>query len=133
MSADNEQFYLRYYSGHRGRFGHEFLGTYVPFPFFFPADHANNRVRFPRPERRQQRHGALRQQLQLPQRLSDPQRECVPPLCTATQLLTPTPTVCVSGLMIKEIKRIIKESEIMKYPVPPPPRSLPQLPTDPPG
>ncbi len=23
-----ESFYLRYYSGHQGRFGHEFLGTY---------------------------------------------------------------------------------------------------------
>ena len=27
MAANNEQFYLRYYSGHSGRFGHEFLGT----------------------------------------------------------------------------------------------------------
>ncbi|EAU38938.1 mago nashi protein [Aspergillus terreus NIH2624] len=26
MSTQNEPFYLRYYSGHSGRFGHEFLG-----------------------------------------------------------------------------------------------------------
>ncbi|KAI4735459.1 hypothetical protein E4T50_14027 [Aureobasidium sp. EXF-12298] len=45
--ANNESFYLRYYSGHSGRFGHEFL-------------------------------------------------------------------VCVSSLMIEEIKRIIKDSEILK-------------------
>jgi len=32
MSGENEQFYLRYYSGHNGRFGHEFLGMPSPCP-----------------------------------------------------------------------------------------------------
>ncbi|RMX93026.1 hypothetical protein D0868_07205 [Hortaea werneckii] len=30
MAAANEPFYLRYYSGHSGRFGHEFLGEDTP-------------------------------------------------------------------------------------------------------
>ncbi|KAI8260640.1 Protein mago nashi-like protein [Colletotrichum sp. SAR 10_77] len=55
MSAPNDQFYLRYYSGHSGRFGHEFLG---------------NTPRQPR--------------------------------------------LCVSALVVEEIKRIIKTSEILK-------------------
>ena len=25
MAADNSEFYLRYYVGHKGKFGHEFL------------------------------------------------------------------------------------------------------------
>ncbi|RMY20325.1 hypothetical protein D0865_16689 [Hortaea werneckii] len=30
MATANEPFYLRYYSGHSGRFGHEFLGEDTP-------------------------------------------------------------------------------------------------------
>ncbi|RMY91855.1 hypothetical protein D0861_02841 [Hortaea werneckii] len=36
MAAANEPFYLRYYSGHSGRFGHEFLGKNTPQPLAPP-------------------------------------------------------------------------------------------------
>jgi len=32
MASNNEPFYLRYYSGHSGRFGHEFLGWLESLP-----------------------------------------------------------------------------------------------------
>ncbi|KAF3939439.1 hypothetical protein ABW19_dt0202680 [Dactylella cylindrospora] len=79
MSSANEQFYIRYYSGHSGRFGHEFL----EFDFRVVQDgkcaiarYANNS--------NYRNDSLIRKEM------------------------------CVSALMVKEIKRIIKESEIMK-------------------
>lgn len=72
MTANNEQFYLRYYSGHSGRFGHEFLGTSTSPPR--PSSARNLltcndlcRIRFPCSRRWPQCNGTLRQQLELPQ------------------------------------------------------------------
>ncbi|EMR09295.1 hypothetical protein PNEG_02255 [Pneumocystis murina B123] len=74
MVSDKESFYLRYYSGHTGRFGHEFL------EFDFRADgmsrYANNS--------NYRNDSLIRKEM------------------------------CVSQSVISELKRIIKESEIMK-------------------
>ncbi|EWC43997.1 mago nashi-like protein [Drechslerella stenobrocha 248] len=78
MSSPNEQFYIRYYSGHSGRFGHEFLEfdfRVVPGGCAL-ARYANNS--------NYRNDSLIRKEM------------------------------CVSALMIKEIRRIIKESEIMK-------------------
>lgn len=39
MSSANEPFYIRYYSGHSGRFGHEFLGLCSSFLLPNPVFH----------------------------------------------------------------------------------------------
>ncbi|KTW26325.1 hypothetical protein T552_04181 [Pneumocystis carinii B80] len=74
MVADKEPFYLRYYSGHTGRFGHEFL------EFDFRADgtsrYANNS--------NYRNDSLIRKEM------------------------------CVSQSVISELKRIVRESEIMK-------------------
>jgi hypothetical protein len=41
--SENEQFYVRYYSGHNGRFGHEFLGT-PPLPYLPSLPLPNGRL-----------------------------------------------------------------------------------------
>ncbi|KAI5796971.1 Mago nashi protein [Pyronema domesticum] len=77
--SENEQFYVRYYSGHNGRFGHEFL----EFDFRVLADGKSAMARYAN-NSNYRNDSLIRKEM------------------------------CVSGLMIKEIKRIIKESEIMK-------------------
>ncbi|KAA8914280.1 Mago nashi protein [Sphaerosporella brunnea] len=77
MSADNEQFYVRYYSGHTGRHGHEFL----EFDFRVLGDGRSAMARYA--NNSNYRNDSLIR------------KESV-------------------DLMIKEIKRIIRESEIMK-------------------
>jgi hypothetical protein len=104
-------------SGHQGRHGHEFLGapsTYLhskEFKLIF-----SSRVRFSSTRRRQECICAICKQLQLPKWFPHPERKCVDNLPT-TQNSTDLAfsTVCVSSLLIDEIKRIIKTSEIMKY------------------
>ncbi|KAF8477048.1 Mago nashi protein [Kalaharituber pfeilii] len=79
MAANNEPFYLRYYSGHSGRFGHEFL----EFDFRVVADGKCAIARYAN-------NSNYRNDLLIRKEM------------------------CVSALLIKEIKRIIRESEIMK-------------------
>ncbi|QMW34388.1 hypothetical protein G4B84_009854, partial [Aspergillus flavus NRRL3357] len=75
----NEPFYLRYYSGHSGRFGHEFL----EFDFRSLGDGRSAAVRYAN-NSNYRNDSLIRKEM------------------------------CVSSSMIQEIKRIIKESEIMK-------------------
>ncbi|CAZ79868.1 unnamed protein product [Tuber melanosporum] len=77
MAANNEQFYLRYYSGHSGRFGHEFL----EFDFRVLGDGRSATARYAN-NSNYRNDSLIRKES--------------------------------NSLMIKEIKRIIKESEIMK-------------------
>ncbi|KAI7287512.1 Protein mago [Hortaea werneckii] len=79
MTTANEPFYLRYYSGHSGRFGHEFL----EFDFRV-VDEGRSAVARYANNSNYRNDSLIRKEM------------------------------CVSSLMIQEIKRIIKESEIMK-------------------
>ncbi|KAK2750516.1 hypothetical protein FQN55_002116 [Onygenales sp. PD_40] len=79
MSNSNEPFYVRYYSGHSGRFGHEFL----EFDFRSLGDGRSASARYAN-NSNYRNDSLIRKEM------------------------------CVSSLMIAEIKRIIKESEIMK-------------------
>ncbi|KAF8440123.1 Mago nashi protein [Terfezia claveryi] len=79
MASNNEPFYLRYYSGHSGRFGHEFL----EFDFRVVGDGKSAIARYAN-NSNYRNDSLIRKEM------------------------------CVSALLIKEIKRIIKESEIMK-------------------
>ncbi|KAK3318900.1 Mago nashi protein [Apodospora peruviana] len=79
MSAASEQFYLRYYSGHSGRFGHEFL----EFDFRVVGDGRSATARYAN-NSNYRNDSLIRKEM------------------------------CVSSLVIDEIKRIIKQSEILK-------------------
>ncbi|XTI88487.1 mago nashi protein [Cenococcum geophilum] len=79
MAASSEPFYVRYYSGHSGRFGHEFL----EFDFRALGDGRSASARYAN-NSNYRNDSLIRKEM------------------------------CVSSLMIAEIKRIIKESEIMK-------------------
>ncbi|BCS25854.1 mago nashi family protein [Aspergillus puulaauensis] len=79
MSGQNEQFYIRYYSGHSGRFGHEFL----EFDFRTLGDGRSAAVRYAN-NSNYRNDSLIRKEM------------------------------CVSSVMIQEIKRIIKSSEILK-------------------
>ncbi|RPA85236.1 mago nashi domain-containing protein [Ascobolus immersus RN42] len=80
MSASkDEQFYLRYYSGHSGRFGHEFL----EFDFRVVGDGRSAIARYAN-NSNYRNDSLIRKEM------------------------------CVSAQLVKEIKRIIKDSEIMK-------------------
>ncbi|KAF2430548.1 Mago nashi protein [Tothia fuscella] len=78
-ASGNDTFYVRYYSGHSGRFGHEFL----EFDFRTLRDGESSTVRYAN-NSNYRNDSLIRKEM------------------------------CVSGLIIQEIKRIIKESEIMK-------------------
>ncbi|KAL8766777.1 MAG: hypothetical protein Q9209_006516 [Squamulea sp. 1 TL-2023] len=80
MAASNDPFYVRYYSGHSGRFGHEFL----EFDFRTLGDGRSASARYAN-NSNYRNDSLIRKEM------------------------------CVSSLLIAEIKRIIKESEIMKY------------------
>ncbi|RMY76536.1 hypothetical protein D0863_01878 [Hortaea werneckii] len=91
MATANEPFYLRYYSGHSGRFGHEFLGEDTP--------------------------QSLASLQQFDFRVVDEGRSAVARYANNSNYRNDSlirKEMCVSSLMIQEIKRIIKESEIMK-------------------
>ncbi|PSK37422.1 mago nashi-like protein [Elsinoe australis] len=77
--ATAEPFYLRYYSGHQGRFGHEFL----EFDFRAVGDGRSATARYAN-NSNYRNDSLIRKEM------------------------------CVSSLMIDEIKRIIKDSEIVK-------------------
>ncbi|KAJ4385419.1 Protein mago nashi [Gnomoniopsis smithogilvyi] len=78
-SNSNEGFYLRYYSGHSGRFGHEFL----EFDFRVVGDGRSAVARYAN-NSNYRNDSLIRKEM------------------------------CVSSLVIDEIKRIIKSSEILK-------------------
>ncbi|OAP54224.1 hypothetical protein AYL99_11325 [Fonsecaea erecta] len=75
----NEPFYVRYYSGHSGRFGHEFL----EFDFRVIGDGRSATARYAN-NSNYRNDSLIRKEM------------------------------CVSSLLVAEIKRIIKDSEIMK-------------------
>lgn len=79
MATSTEPFYLRYYSGHSGRFGHEFLE--FDFRALGEGDSASARYA----NNSNYRNDSLIRK-----------------------------EMCVSHVLIAEIKRIIKDSEIMK-------------------
>ncbi|EMD00848.1 hypothetical protein BAUCODRAFT_29225 [Baudoinia panamericana UAMH 10762] len=79
MAATGEPFYVRYYSGHSGRFGHEFL----EFDFRVVGDGRSAIARYAN-NSNYRNDSLIRKEM------------------------------CVSSLMVEEIKRIIKESEIMR-------------------
>ncbi|KAL1840679.1 hypothetical protein VTJ49DRAFT_229 [Mycothermus thermophilus] len=79
MSNLNEPFYLRYYSGHQGRFGHEFL----EFDIRVVGDGRSATARYAN-NSNYRNDSLIRKEMY------------------------------VSSLVVDEIKRIVKESEIMK-------------------
>ncbi|KAK5675201.1 Protein mago nashi [Elasticomyces elasticus] len=79
MATTGEPFYVRYYSGHSGRFGHEFL----EFDFRVVGDGRSAIARYAN-NSNYRNDSLIRKEM------------------------------CVSSLMVTEIKRIIKDSEIMK-------------------
>ncbi|KAF5022339.1 hypothetical protein F66182_5626 [Fusarium sp. NRRL 66182] len=79
MSSTNEPFYLRYYSGHMGRFGHEFL----EFDFRVVGDGRSAVARYAN-NSNYRNDSLIRKEM------------------------------CVSSVVVDEIKRIIKTSEITK-------------------
>ncbi|KAM0723145.1 hypothetical protein Q7P37_001345 [Cladosporium fusiforme] len=79
MTTTNDPFYLRYYSGHSGRFGHEFL----EFDFRAVDEGRSAQARYAN-NSNYRNDSLIRKEM------------------------------CVSSLLIQEIKKIIKESEIMK-------------------
>ncbi|KAI8666110.1 hypothetical protein NCS57_00834800 [Fusarium keratoplasticum] len=79
MSTSNEPFYLRYYSGHMGRFGHEFL----EFDFRVVGDGRSAVARYAN-NSNYRNDSLIRKEM------------------------------CVSSVIVDEIKRIIKASEITK-------------------
>ncbi|KAI1334302.1 Mago nashi protein [Xylariaceae sp. FL0016] len=79
MSSSSEPFYIRYYSGHSGRFGHEFL----EFDFRVVGDGRSAVARYAN-NSNYRNDSLIRKEM------------------------------CVSSLVVDEIKRIVKSSEIMK-------------------
>ncbi|KAF9695878.1 hypothetical protein EKO04_006221 [Ascochyta lentis] len=75
----SEPFYLRYYSGHQGRFGHEFL----EFDFRVLGDGRSASARYAN-NSNYRNDSLIRKEM------------------------------CVSDALVAEIKRIVKESEILK-------------------
>ncbi|KAI1456350.1 Mago nashi protein [Annulohypoxylon moriforme] len=79
MASTGEPFYIRYYSGHSGRFGHEFL----EFDFRVVGDGRSAVARYAN-NSNYRNDSLIRKEM------------------------------CVSSLVVDEIKRIVKTSEIMK-------------------
>ncbi|KAK5114852.1 Protein mago nashi [Meristemomyces frigidus] len=79
MAATSEPFYVRYYSGHSGRFGHEFL----EFDFRVVGDGRSAIARYAN-NSNYRNDSLIRKEM------------------------------CVSSLMVQEIRRIIRESEVLK-------------------
>ncbi|KAI1382955.1 Mago nashi protein [Hypoxylon trugodes] len=79
MATTGEPFYIRYYSGHSGRFGHEFL----EFDFRVVGDGRSAVARYAN-NSNYRNDSLIRKEM------------------------------CVSSLVVDEIKRIVKTSEIMK-------------------
>ncbi|KAI0541296.1 Mago nashi protein [Xylaria digitata] len=79
MTSSNDSFYIRYYSGHSGRFGHEFL----EFDFRVVGDGRSAVARYAN-NSNYRNDSLIRKEM------------------------------CVSSLVVDEIRRIVKSSEIMK-------------------
>ncbi|PHH80840.1 hypothetical protein CDD80_6399 [Ophiocordyceps camponoti-rufipedis] len=79
MSATHEPFYLRYYSGHMGRFGHEFL----EFDFRVVGDGRSAVTRYAN-NSNYRNDSLIRKEM------------------------------CISSVLVDEVKRIIRASEIIK-------------------
>ncbi|KAI3341869.1 Mago nashi protein [Ustulina deusta] len=79
MTSSSEPFYIRYYSGHSGRFGHEFL----EFDFRVVGDGRSAVARYAN-NSNYRNDSLIRKEM------------------------------CVSSLVVDEIRRIVKSSEIMK-------------------
>ncbi|KAF2152931.1 Mago nashi protein [Myriangium duriaei CBS 260.36] len=77
--ASSDQFYLRYYSGHQGRFGHEFL----EFDFKVQGNGKSASARYAN-NSNYRNDSLIRKEM------------------------------CVSSHVVEEIKRIVKDSEILK-------------------
>ncbi|CAI7631903.1 unnamed protein product [Penicillium bialowiezense] len=95
----NEPFYLRYYSGHSGRFGHEFLGKSA-CPLIYPllGLNANLDSEFDLRSISEGSSAAVRYANNSNYRNDSLIRK----------------EMCVSDAMVQEVKRIIKDSEILK-------------------
>lgn len=79
MAKPEDYFYIRYYSGHSGRFGHEFL----EFDFKYQGDGRSCSLRYA--NNSQYRNDQLIRK-----------------------------EMCVSNIVMNEVKRIVKDSEIVK-------------------
>ncbi|KAK3352928.1 Mago nashi protein-domain-containing protein [Lasiosphaeria hispida] len=102
MTANNEPFYLRYYSGHSGRFGHEFLGMRCSKPVVWVFGPAKL---------------TLARSLEFDFRAVGDGRSATARYANNSNYRNDSlirKEMCVSSLVIDEIKRIIKSSEIMK-------------------
>ena len=121
MPSDN--FYLRYYVGHKGKFGHEFMefessGGRRPARPPPPRAHAAGRP----PQVLVERQAAVREQLQLQKRLDDPQggsadaasaRARARALGGRETRARPR-AVTVSPAVMEEVERIIADSEVTR-------------------
>ncbi|KAK1246464.1 hypothetical protein MKX08_000266 [Trichoderma sp. CBMAI-0020] len=99
MTAPNDQFYIRYYSGHMGRFGHEFL----EFDFRVVGDGRSAVARYA--NNSNYRNDSL---------IRKESMDALRP--RAALYLAPTSGhgVLTQENIIEEIKRIVKQSEIIK-------------------
>ncbi|KAI0182307.1 Mago nashi protein [Xylaria flabelliformis] len=105
MASTGEPFYIRYYSGHSGRFGHEFL----EFDFRVVGDGRSAVARYAN-NSNYRNDSLIRKESEHP-RCSLPSKTLG---STALSTGSPIPILCVSSLVVDEIKRIVKSSEIMK-------------------
>ncbi|XXG98061.1 hypothetical protein Hte_004379 [Hypoxylon texense] len=128
MASSSEPFYIRYYSGHSGRFGHEFLDT-----TWIRAGDANKAAEFDirvvgdgrsavaryannsnyRNDSLIRKESACSYSPSGASSASSASSSAQTKLsCNANECVERT--VCVSSLVVDEIKRIVKTSEIMK-------------------
>ncbi|CAG8908335.1 unnamed protein product [Penicillium egyptiacum] len=94
----NENFYLRYYSGHSGRFGHEFL----EFDLRTISEGSSAAVRYAN-NSNYRNDSLIRKESEQEHTYRKEKR------AQADRVI-----VCVSDAMVEEVKRIIKDSEILK-------------------
>ncbi|KAK3073200.1 Protein mago nashi [Teratosphaeriaceae sp. CCFEE 6253] len=105
MAATSEPFYVRYYSGHSGRFGHEFLGVcppHRPRPGNLPPSREDS---------------STDPSVEFDFRVVGDGRSALARYANNSNYRNDSlirKEMCVSSLMLAEIKRIIKDSEIMK-------------------
>ncbi|CAG8056125.1 unnamed protein product [Penicillium nalgiovense] len=94
----NENFYLRYYSGHSGRFGHEFL----EFDLRTISEGSSAAVRYAN-NSNYRNDSLIRKESEQEHTYQKEKRT------RADRVI-----VCVSDALVEEVKRIIKDSEILK-------------------
>ncbi|KAI0553418.1 Mago nashi protein [Xylaria curta] len=122
MTSSGEPFYIRYYSGHSGRFGHEFL----EFDFRVVGDGRSAVARYANNSNYRNDSLIRKESARAPDasffwQISTPWRFLQ--ACPFPSILPGSnhcadrsgiSLVCVSSLVVDEIKRIVKSSEIMK-------------------